>query len=391
MHKKDRLFPNLVDKNECSFSFAKSAGDWEAYLAWQHKSSHAREKLINMRLLDKGVNGGDFSRNLECAHKTEIVVVNACESFAGHWKDREVIEWEPHKVLEGTALLAGALGTKKACIVVHGMFQKGYEVLQKARNQAYTQGLIGPQSSSRVCVSVRLSNGTLSCAQDKALLRHLEGQRATPTGTMAVYGKIAFIVNVETAASLAPLMKKELAWLQARGSSQAWGTRIFSVSGAVRNPTVFEEEYGAGLLPVVEKYAGGPLHDWSEVRCVFPDGFFAPPLTVRMCEKHTLDPLSAQRIGVTCHTGSIIVVEKRCSMGDIIQSVLSRYHQESCGLCLGCREGFAHVARCVNERSDTPKDYEEQMQVIAQTAECPYGTLGTRSFLGVLKQKWVMV
>ena len=391
MHKKDRLFPNLVDKNEYNFSGAKNAGDWEAYLAWQHKPSAVRTKLVNMQLLDKGINGGSFSRNVEGAHDVGLVVVNASESFSGHWKDREIIEWEPHKVLEGAALLAGALGTKDCCIVVHGMFQQGYNILQQARNHAYAQGLIGPQSSLRVRVSVRLSNGTLSCAQDKALLRHLEGARATPTGPLTVYGKQAFVVNVETVASLAPLMKKELAWLQARGCQNAWGTKVFSISGAVRNPTVFEEEYGAGLLPVVEKYAGGPLHDWSEVLCVFPDGFFSQPLTVRMCEKHTLDPLSAQRVGVTCHTGSIVVVEKKSSMLEIIKNVLSRYHQESCGLCLGCREGFSNVARRMTEREGAPEAYEKQMQAIAKTAECPYGSLGTQSFLGALRQKWVVV
>lgn len=386
MHKRDRLFHNIVDQNDCAslLSFAHDAGDWRIWAELGKRPQELRNRLMDIPILDKGLSMHPLKNILQEGTGAQLLIINAAEGFMGHWKDRMVCEWEPHKVWEGALLLAKALDVQQCCVVVHGQWMKGYHALMQAR-----QSLSADKVFGSLTTAVRLSNGVLSCAQDRALLRHLEGHAGVPTGEKMLYNKRVCIVNVETCASVAPLIQKGVEWVRKRGGPHGLGTRIFTIAGDVQCPSIFEDEYGVGLMPAIERYAGGPVGGWKEVQCIFTDGFFGPPLSMEACQKYTLDELSAQRFGTTCRAGSIIVCAHERSLLMLLERVLKQFEREGCGVCLGCREGVSFLRILLREEDYKREQVDRTLLFIQSNTQCFYGKLAIYMVYESFKKRWV--
>ncbi|MCY4413689.1 MAG: hypothetical protein OXC30_01705 [Alphaproteobacteria bacterium] len=390
MQKSDRIFSNIVDKNTIAYLWSFAKEDWAPFIeacTIPDAEAKLKDALSKFPILDKGIKPSHFTNDLMAVLPKSFIVANAAESFPGHWKDNILTEYEPHKVLMGVALVCLATRSHHGCVVVHGNAKKSYESLRKARKLAYEKGLIGPQSSSAITISIRRSSGLLSCAEDTALLAHLEGKRPLPENNRKLFRKTAFVRNVETFASLGGLLKKGYKWWKDKGVEPCVGTKIFSISGRVSNPTVFEEEYGAGMIACIENYAGGVQNSWSDVLCIFPGGIFSQPLSAQFFQKAFLDEGCLKKLGSSLAGGSLIVLEKKDSLSDFVHKSLMAYQQESCGMCPSCHGGISYVRDQIND--DAPeKEIRKNIDFIENNALCSHGVFAAQLARSFLHKKW---
>ena len=313
----------------------------------------------------RGRGGAAFSAGLKWSFmpknndKPKYLCVNGDESEPGSFKDRQILERNPHQLIEGTIIACYAIGAKSAYIYVRGEYHKWIKLLQKAVDDAYEKGFIGDKMKETFgtdfsCnIYVHKGAGAYICGEESSLMNSIEGQRGYPRvkppfpAQNGLWGNPTTINNVETITNIPPIIKKGWEWFSAIGEPKHPGTILFGVSGHVNNPGVFELPSGTLLTDIIYKYAGGVIGD-KKIKCVIPGGSSMPPLRGDQLEGVKMDAESLKAVGSAIGTGGIMVMDEDTDLVRVLARIAKFYYHESCGQCTPCREGTGWMLKILN-------------------------------------------
>ena len=304
-------------------------------------------KISNIR----GRGGAGFPTGVKWGFLAEdqerYLVINADESEPGTFKDRILLERDPHQLIEGIIVTSFASNISKAFIYIRGEYAKPARRVQDAVEQAYEKGYLGKNifdSGKDLDVVVHLGAGAYICGEETALLNSLEGRRGEPRlkppyfpAVKGLYNKPTLVNNVETISSVPWIINnsgKDYAKLGVEGST---GTRIFSLSGHVNNPGNFEIEMGCSFGEFIDTFGNG-IKENKAVKAYIPGGASAPWFTGDQLDiKMTIDDVA--NAGSMLGSGAVVVMDEDTNLVLAAKSIVSFFAHESCGQCTPCREG----------------------------------------------------
>jgi NADH-quinone oxidoreductase subunit F len=278
--------------------------------------------------------------------KPTYVVVNFDESEPGTCNNRELVEREPHRLLEGAAIAALAIGCETVYIYVRGEYLWQSLVVQRAIGEAYAAGFLGTDvcgSGSRIDVVLHRGAGAYICGEETALLNSLEGLRGQPRlrppfpAVEGLYASPTVINNVETLMNVPDIVTRGAEWFREIGTEKSPGSKMITISGKVERPGNYEIELGTGFRVVLEELAGGVL-DGRAIKAWTPGGSSTPMLTAEHLDVG-LDYESLAAAGSMLGTAAIMVMDETDCVVDCAQRMVEFYAHESCGKCTPCREG----------------------------------------------------
>lgn len=276
---------------------------------------------------------------------TKYLVCNCDESEPGTFKDRLLIERDPHQLIEGMILACYAIGAHRGFIYSRGEFYEGIAKLSQAIEQAKDKGYLGEKilgSDYSLDIMVHPGAGAYIAGEETAQLNSLEGYRATPRlkppfpAIAGLYGKPTIVNNVETLCNAVHIVNHGVEWYQSIGKPKNTGTKIFQVSGHVQKPGCYEFALGVSLREVLET-AGGVLPGRTFKAC-YPGGSSCSLLTARDIDV-AMDFDTLVTKGTALGTASVIVMDDSANMVSVARRLMEFYQNESCGKCTPCREG----------------------------------------------------
>jgi NADH-quinone oxidoreductase subunit F len=326
------------------------------YVTWEMIRNNKRnpdelvEEVFKSGLRGRGGAGfptGQKWKFLAKNDKPRYLVVNADESEPGTFKDKMLIERDPHAIIEGTLISAYAIRSKAAYIYIRGEFVLGARVLQKAITEAEAKGLFGD-----IQVTLHRGAGAYICGEETGLLSSLEGNRGYPKikppfpAVEGLFRCPTIVNNVETLSTVTHIIKNGADWFRKMGTEKSPGMKIFSVCGHVNRPGNFEVPLGIPLKELIE-LAGG-VRGGKKLKAVVPGGLSAPVLTAAEVYAEPLlkmdfDSLAAAK--TMLGSGGVIVMDEDTCMVDMLWNTLRFYHHESCGQCTPCREGTGWIEK----------------------------------------------
>lgn len=295
-----------------------------------------------------GVKWGFIPKDVE----PKYLCVNADEGEPGTFKDRNILEKDPHRLIEGIVITCYAVGIKKAFIYIRGEWAKIARKLERAIRESEEKGFAGKNilgTDLSVDIIIHRGAGAYICGEETALMESIEGKRGLPRikppfpATRGLFGYPTVINNVETLSSIPSIVLNGGELFASLGVPGDGGTRLFAVSGHVEKPGVYELPVGTRLNEIIFQWAGG-IKDKKALKAVFPGGISAPVLTSEEVEVPA-DFNSLQKIGSMLGSGAIVVMDETTSMVEVLDRVISFFHHESCGQCTPCREGTSILKR----------------------------------------------
>ena len=379
---KDRIFTNLYGQAPVDLASSKKRGIWHNTASLVKKG---REKIIEEVKASglRGRGGAGFPTGLKwsfmpkASELPSYLVVNADESEPGTCKDRDMIRFDPHRLLEGCLLASVALGAHRAYIYIRGEFVRESEVLQKAIDEAYEDGLLGKNAAKSgydLDLFLHRGAGAYICGEETALLESLEGKKGQPRlkppfpAGVGLYGCPTTVNNVETIAVVPTILRRGAAWFASFGRAGNHGTKVFSISGHVNKGCNVEESMSIPLKELIEQYGGGVRGGWDNLLAVIPGGSSVPLLHRSLCENALMDYESLQELDSGLGTGAVIVMDRSTDIIKAIARLAHFYKHESCGQCTPCREGTGWMWR-VLERMVEGKAEVEEIDLLLQVTK----------------------
>lgn len=377
----DRIFTNLHGAHDWSLKAAKKRGDWDKITDLLKKGPDwILQEVITSGLQGRGGAGFPTGRKWSFMPKDDGVtsrylIVNADESEPGTCKDRDILRYEPHKLIEGALLSAFAIGAHTGYVYIRGEFYKETEHLETAIAEAYEEGLLGKnaaQSGWDFDLYVHRGAGAYICGEETALLESLEGRKGMPRlkppfpAHIGLYGCPTLINNVETLAVIPTILRRGGAWFASIGTPGSPGPRIFCLSGHINTPCNVEEAMGIPLKDLIEKHGGGVRGGWDNLLAVIPGGSSVPLIPKDICETVLMDFPSLAHVKSALGTAGVIVMDKSTDIVRTIARLSKFYMDESCGKCTPCREGTGWIWRMLTrlaEGKGTPKDIDQLEEV----------------------------
>jgi NADH-quinone oxidoreductase subunit F len=282
----------------------------------------------------------------------KYLIANGDEMEPGAFKDRYLMERNPHQLIEGMICAAYAIQADKAYIFIRHLYFEARERLEKAIAEAYRNGYLGKDvfgSGFSVDLQLHVSGGRYICGEETALISALEGERPVPRskppfpGVSGLFGRPTVVNNVETLSNIPHIINNGAQWFKDLSKTDQSGTKIYGVSGRVKRPGVWELPMGTTMREVLEEHAGG-MQDGYAFRGVLPGG----GSTDFLVEEHLdlpMDYQNIQKAGSRFGTATLIVLDdKTCPVG-FVANLMKFFGQESCGWCTPCREGLPWLAR----------------------------------------------
>jgi NADH-quinone oxidoreductase subunit F len=314
-------------------------------------------KLSNLR----GRGGAGFPTGLKWsfmprnAPGQKYVVCNSDEGEPGTFKDRDILRFNPHQLIEGMAIAGYVMNATVGYNYIRGEFVEPFERVEKALAEARELGLIG-QNILGTGINFELHNvlgaGAYICGEETALMESLEGKKGLPRfkppfpANYGVYGRPTNINNTETFASVPVILQKGGKWFLELGKPNNGGCKVFSVSGHVNKPGNFEVPLGIPFAELLE-LAGG-VRGGRRLKAVIPGGSSAPILPAEIMMDLTMDYDSLSKAGSMLGSGGVIVMDETTCMVRALARIAHFYYEESCGQCTPCREGTGWMARIIH-------------------------------------------
>lgn len=319
------------------------------------KPGEVTEEVVKSGLRGRGGAGFPTGKKWQFVPKSTdkpvYLCVNADESEPGTFKDRAIIENDPHRIIEGTIIAAYAIGARKAFVYFRGEFAKPHKIFENAVSEAYKKGFLGKNILGRgfdLDVLLHRGAGAYICGEETALLSSIEGDRGYPKirppfpAVKGLWGYPTIINNIETIASLPFIIERGSEAYAAIGRGKSRGTKLFSVSGHVTRPGVYEVPLGIPFVEFLHEYAGGVWKGRS-LKALIVGGSSVPVLKGEETEDLLLDYESCQEKGTMLGSGGMIVMDDRTCMVWVLARLAKFYHHESCGQCTPCREGSGWI------------------------------------------------
>jgi NADH-quinone oxidoreductase subunit F len=358
----DRIFRNLYGQDDWRLAGARRRGIWDNT---RDLMALGRQKIVDEIKASglRGRGGAGFPAGMKWSFmppderrdgRPHYLVVNADESEPGTCKDREILRYDPHLLLEGCLVAGFAMGANAAYIYIRGEFYGEASHVYQAIDEAYDAGLIGKDACSSgwdFDIYLHRGAGAYICGEETALLESLEGKKGQPRlkppfpAACGLYGCPTTVNNVETIAVAPTILRRGSSWFASFGRENNHGTKIFSISGHVNNPCNVEEAMSIPLRELIDKHAGGVRGGWDNLLAVIPGGSSTPLLPKSICDDVLMDfdALREHRSGLG--TAAVIVMDKTTDIVEAIARLSHFYRHESCGQCTPCREGMGWVYR----------------------------------------------
>jgi NADH-quinone oxidoreductase subunit F len=328
------------------------------------------------------------------------LVVNADESEPGAFKDRELMERNPHQLLEGIALASYAIGCQKAFVYIRGEFLYIGEILDRAIAEAYAGGYLGNDifgSGFNIDLVVHRGAGAYICGEESALLDSLEGLRGFPRlrppfpAVKGLYQKPTVVNNVESIANVPHIVRNGADWYRSFGTEKSPGTKVCSISGPVNRPGNYEIELGTPFRVLLEECAGG-MRDGKQLKAYIPGGASAPMLPNK---PETIDvPMSYEgymSVGSALGSASFIIIPDDVCILQAQLRISEFFAHESCGKCIPCREGTPWLAKTVR-RIERGEGREEDLPLLLDISDnilgrsfCALGDFSTSNIVASVK------
>jgi NADH-quinone oxidoreductase subunit F len=305
----------------------------------------------------------------------KYLVCNSDEGEPGTFKDRDILRYNPHIVIEGMAIGAYAMGISAGYNYIHGEIWADYERFQEALDEAYAAGFLGKgimESAFHFDLYASHGYGAYICGEETALLESLEGKKGQPRfkppfpASFGLYGKPTTINNTETFAAVPFIINQGGDAFLALGKPNNGGTKIFSVSGDVERPGNFEVPLGTPFAKLLE-LAGG-MRGGRKIKAVIPGGSSMPVLPGDVMMATDMDYDSIAKAGSMLGSGAVIVMDETRCMVKSLERLSYFYYEESCGQCTPCREGTGWLYRVVH-RIETGKGKPEDLDLLNSLAD----------------------
>ena len=342
--------------------------------------------------------GLKWSTVAKTGEQEKYVICNADEGDPGAFMDRAVLESDPHRVLEGMAIAAYAVGAQRGYIYVRAEYPLAVKHLRTAIKQAERLGLLG----SNICgtrfsfqADIRLGAGAFVCGEETALIASIEGRRGTPRprppypAEQGLWDCPTLINNVETFANVAPIIRNGADWFAAIGTEKSKGTKVFALAGRVANTGLIEVPMGITLREIIQEIGGGIPEgkQYKAVQTGGPSGGCIP-------EQHLDSPVdyeSLARIGSIMGSGGMIVMDETSCMVDVAKYFMEFCMSESCGKCVPCRAGTQQMHGLLEKiaageaTSGDLKQLEELCELVRSTSLCGLGQSAPNPVVTTLK------
>ena len=351
----------------------------------------------------RGRGGAGFPTGLKWATvakapgERKFVVCNGDEGDPGAFMDRSVLESDPHRILEGMAIAAYAVGASQGYAYIRGEYPLAIRRLEIAIRQARQHGLLGTaicDSAFNFRVDVRIGAGAFVCGEETALMASIEGRRGTPRprppypAESGLWGCPTLINNVETFANVVPIIREGPEWFASVGTEKSKGTKVFALAGKIRNTGLIEVPMGTTLRTIVEEMGGGaPGSTIKAVQTGGPSGGCIPAALFDT----PVDYESLQQAGSIMGSGGMIAVDAESSMVDVARYFMEFCMDESCGKCVPCRTGTVQLYRLLGRISagaGTHADVErlrELCDLLKRTSLCGLGQSAPNPVLSTLR------
>jgi NADH-quinone oxidoreductase subunit F len=332
--------------------------------------------------------GLKFSFMPKDSDKPAYLICNADESEPGTFKDRVLIEKDPHLMLEGCLIASWAIKASKCFIYIRGEYVLGAEILERAVAEAEAKGYSGKNilGSGWDCdLVVHRGAGAYICGEETALMTSLEGNRGYPRlkppfpAQAGLWGCPTTINNVETLSCLPFIMERGAEWFASIGNdAKNTGPKLYCLSGHVKRPGVYEGPMGTPLKELIYELGGGMLHDDRPLKAVIPGGSSVPVLRAEECDVD-LDFDSLAAAGTMLGSAGVMVMDSSTCMVKAIERISHFYAHESCGQCTPCRQGCGWMEKVLT-RIENGGGRQQDMDLLKTIADniqgntiCPLG------------------
>ncbi len=375
------LTENWKLKDSHTLKVYQSTGGYQTLdKLFQMSRDQVIEEVKNSGLRGRG--GAGFSTGMKWSFipkdspKPRYLCINADESEPGTFKDRYILELNPHQLIEGAIICCYAVGAKTAYCYIRGEFTFPMKRLEEAIQEAYQAGLLGKNikgSGFDLDLHVHRGAGAYICGEETALLESLEGKRGYPRlkppfpAVVGLFGCPTVINNVETLAAVPYILKNGAAAYRKFGTEKSPGTKLFCVSGHVNKPGNYEIPLGYSLKKLIYEDCGG-IKNGKTLKAVIPGGSSVPVLTRSEAEEVNLDYESLQAKGSMLGSGGVIVLDETVCMVKSLLNLAHFYAHESCGQCSPCREGTGW-SRKVLERIEAGQGEEKDLNLLLEIAD----------------------
>jgi NADH:ubiquinone oxidoreductase subunit F (NADH-binding) len=361
----------------------------------------------------RGRSGGGYLTGLKWKHalntssSARYLICNAKESDPGAFTDRTILESDPHRLIEGIAIAAYAIGSSNAIVFIRSGSDHARKKLQKAIDMARDYGIIGNNifsSGYNLDIVIRKEPGAFVCGEETALINTLEGKRGMPRlkppypTTSGLFGKPTVINNVETLMNVPLIMQNGPEWFRTLGTENSPGTKVFAVAGKGRMSGVVEVEMGTTIRKILDEIADG-IREGREFKAIQLGGASGSFITSENLDI-SLDYESLEEKGIGMGAGGFVIIDENTCMVDLVRYYMEFIRNESCGKCIPCREGTGRmleilesvIRKPLNEESGTTLErFKGVMQletissVMKDTSLCGLGQTAPNPFISALR------
>jgi len=357
---KDRIFTNLYGRHDWRLAGARARGDWQdTKEILEMGPDWIVDEMKRSGLRGRG--GAGFPTGLKWSFmpKTEgprphYLVVNADEGEPGTCKDRDMMRYDPHKLIEGCLIASFAMRAHACYIYIRGEFYNEASNLQVAIDEAYEAGLIGKNACGSgwdFDLYLHRGAGAYICGEETALIESLEGNKGQPRlkppfpAGVGLYGCPTTVNNVESIAVAPTILRRGASWFTSFGRQNNAGTKVYCISGNVNKPCNVEESMSIPLRELIEKHAGGVRGGWDNLQAIIPGGASVPLLPKSICDTVLMDFDALKDVKSGLGTAAVMVMDKSADVVACIARLSAFYKHESCGQCTPCREGTGWLSR----------------------------------------------
>jgi NADH-quinone oxidoreductase subunit F len=339
--------------------------------------------------------------------RPNYLVCNADESEPGTFKDRVLMEYDPHLLVEGCLIAAWAMRASIAFIYIRGEYVLGARTLERAVSEAKAAGLAGKNilGSGFSCdVVVHRGAGAYICGEETALMDSLEGGRGNPRlkppfpAAHGVYGKPTTINNVETLCCVPFIVERGADWFKGIGPDERnTGPKLYCLSGHVKRPGVYEDAMGLPIMQLIDEYGGGMVRPGKALKAVIPGGSSVPVLRASECQDLRMDFDSLAKAGSMLGSAGCMVMDETTDMVAVMERIATFYSHESCGQCTPCREGTGWLLKVIkrirrgNGRVEDLALLDEVAKNMQGTTICPLAdaaAMPVRSFVSKYREEF---
>ena len=332
--------------------------------------------------------------------RPKYVIANADESEPGTCKDRPLMEFDPHQLIEGMVIAGRAVSAHQGYIYIRGEYRYVMEIVDAAIAEAYANGYLGRNilgTGFDFDLCTHTGAGAYECGEESALMESLEGKRGYPRirppfpAVIGLYGCPTVINNVETLSSVPAVILNGGEWYANLGSPKNGGTRLFCISGHVNRPGIYELPLGFNLRRMIDEVAGG-VANGKKLKAVIPGGSSCPLLKAEETDL-PMDFDSLAKAGSMLGSGGVVILDEDTCMVDVARRIMHFYAHESCGWCIPCREGTSWLRLMLNRfhagggrAEDIPLIGELAKNMLGRTF-CPLGDAAALPTISIVK-KW---